>query len=251
MLDLLSLPDSITTGNAVLLAVATMLTSFISGVMGIGGGVMLLGVMAVLLPAAVLIPLHGVVQFASNGFRSLLLVSHIQKSVLLPFVLGSAVGSVFSGSLVIQLPAWAIQFGIAGFIILAVLGKVNVGGAGSAAVAGVISGFLTMLFGATGPFVGGFVRNLNLPRLQHVSTMASMMALQHAIKLSVFGVLGFAFGRYIGLLGLLIGCSMAGTAVGRVVLLSVNEKLFRKLLNLILIILAVRLIWQGTQSLIG
>lgn len=54
--------------TAILIVVA-FLTSALSGVVGMGGGMLLLSVMAACFPPAVLIPLHGAVQFVSNGVR--------------------------------------------------------------------------------------------------------------------------------------------------------------------------------------
>lgn len=56
---------------AVLALVATAcLTSAMTAALGIGGGVLLLAIMSMLLPAAAIIPLHGLVQLGSNANRA-------------------------------------------------------------------------------------------------------------------------------------------------------------------------------------
>lgn len=50
-----------------LLTLTAAFTSFFTTCFGIGGGVMLLGVMAQVLPPQLIIPLHGAVQLGSNA----------------------------------------------------------------------------------------------------------------------------------------------------------------------------------------
>ena len=68
----------------------------------------------------------------------------------------------------------------------------------SAGITGVFSSFLTMFFGGTGPFVATFVKAQGLDRMGHVATHAALMTIQHALKIVVFGFLGFAFAQWIG-----------------------------------------------------
>ena len=250
MIDNFTMPGDISLTALGSLAAVTTLTSFISGVLGIGGGTILLAFMAVLIPPAALIPIHAVVQLGANSFRTLLLAKHVNVSVLLPFVSGSALGSIIGGGLLLQIPSWLMQFAIAGFIIWSVFGKVPAIGRKHIVFAGGFSGFLTMLFGATGPFVSAFVKTLRLPRLEHIGTNSLMMTLQHALKIGVFGILGFKFGDYLLLIVALLVCVVAGTALGRVVLFRINQQSFVKVLNIVLIVLAARLLWSASSTLL-
>ena len=49
------------------LAVAAVVTSFISGVFGMAGGMLLIGFLLVLVPVPVAMGFHGVIQIAANG----------------------------------------------------------------------------------------------------------------------------------------------------------------------------------------
>ena len=66
MLDTL-LPPGMDALVGVALMGISFLGSFITAAFGIGGGVVVLAVLATLLPPAALIPVHGVVQFGSNA----------------------------------------------------------------------------------------------------------------------------------------------------------------------------------------
>jgi uncharacterized membrane protein YfcA len=65
------------------------------------------------------------------------------------------------------------------------------------------------------------------------------------MKIIIFGFLGFAFGPYISLISLMVLTGFLGTLLGRSVVVRVNEKIFRKILNAFLIILALKLIFTS------
>src|SRR5438105_14625127 len=55
-----------------LLAVSALVTSFISGILGMAGGMILMGILLAVLPLPVAMMLHGITQLASNAWRALL-----------------------------------------------------------------------------------------------------------------------------------------------------------------------------------
>ncbi len=248
MPEFVYLPEGISITTAWVMVIATGLTSCLGGMFGAGGGTILLGLLAVLIPPMALVPVHGVVQLGATGFRSLLLLKHIQLSMLAPFILGTSIGSALSGLMFVQLPSWLIQYAIAGFILWSISGIVPTVGRNGIVAAGIFSGFLTMLFGATGTFVSAFIKTMRLPALNHLATQSAMMALQHSLKLLMFGVLGFAFLPYAFLLSMMLISGMIGTSIGRHLLRRIDEDLFRRILNVILGLLALRLIWLATEE---
>ena len=166
----------------------------------------------------------------------------------MPFALGSAIGSSISGVIFLQIPPWLIQYGIAGFIIWSVYARVPSLGRGHIIIAGSVSGFLTMLFGATGPFVGGFIRTFNLAPASHVATQAMLMTLQHLLKIIVFGILGFSFAPYLPLILMMLVGGFAGTLAGRAALFKIDQEKFRSIVKVVLVLLAARLLWIATSS---
>ena len=131
-----------------------------SASIGLGGGVLTLAVMALVLPPTVLLPIHGVVQASSNGFRALLLRPHIRLHVLLPFFGGTSLGVWVGGNLVISLEVWLLQLILALFVLYAtwVPGfRSNRPGNWKFFGCGTGSGVVTMFVGGTGPLVAPFV----------------------------------------------------------------------------------------------
>jgi uncharacterized protein len=231
------------------LLAASFAGSFITVAMGIGGGVLLLSVMASLLPPVALIPVHGVIQLGSNLSRAVILSKHTHWQPVLVFAIGSVLGVALGGAVVIDLPASMIQIGIGCFVIWSVLSKPPAWLSHNPFLVGSIASFLTMFFGATGVFVGNFTKSLNLQRQSFVATHAVLMTLQHFLKVVVFGLLGFAFGPWLLFIALMIASGVLGTLVGRMVLIRIAEKTFRHLLNIILLLISLRLIWIGVVAL--
>ncbi|MDH5531615.1 MAG: sulfite exporter TauE/SafE family protein [Paracoccaceae bacterium] len=232
---------------AAILAVS-FASSFVTVAFGIGGGAVMLAVLAILLPAPAIIPVHGVVQLGSNVGRAALMRSHLHLPLVAPFAFGALIGVALGGTFVVQLSPAAIQVGVGLFILWSILASPPAFMRRSAAVAGGFSSFLTMFFGGTGPFVAAFVKTQGLERMGFVATHATLMTLQHLLKTITFSILGFAFTQWVGLICLLILFGFLGTVVGRQVLMRIDEKRFKIALNIILAVLAARLIYSGAAT---
>lgn len=247
MMDLLfTLPDGLSVIAFWVLMVFSFIASLITVAMGIGGGGLLLAVMASLVPPAALIPVHGVVQLGSNGGRAVMLWRNISWVAVIPgFLIGSLVGSAIGGAVVVELPPNVVQIGVGAFVIYSVFAKPPKWLSRWPWLTGGVSSFLTMFFGATGLFVANYTKSLNLPRHDHVATHAALMTVQHALKVVIFGLLGFAFGSWAVVILALIAAGMAGTLAGRLVLNRISDHGFKRALDMILVLISLRLIWQG------
>lgn len=223
-------------------------SSFITAAFGIGGGAVMLAVLATLLPTPAIIPVHGLVQLGSNVGRAAILLKHLHLDIVAPFAIGALAGIALGSAFIIQLNPPLIQFGVGCFILWSVFANPPAFMRKSAALAGGFSSFLTMFFGGTGPFVAAFVKTLQLDRMGHVATHATLMTIQHLLKTIAFGLLGFAFSQWAGFIALLILFGFAGTLAGRHVLTRIDERRFIFVLNAILTVLALRLIYAGATE---
>ena len=74
------------------------------------------------------------------------------------------------------------------------------------------------------------------------------MCIVHVVKLVAFGLLGVGFGSYVPLIAAMIVTSFIGTWLGRITLDRIPERLFRMVFQVILTVLALRLIWIAVDS---
>ncbi len=243
------LPPDVTLPVALILMAVSFAGSFITISFGIGGGGLMLAVMASLLPPVALVPVHGVVQFGSNAGRTAMMARHIQWHAALWFGLGIVIGIVIGASVVINLPPALVLIGVGLFLIWTVLSKPPAWMRDWPLLTGIVTSILSMFFGASGPFVNTWVKSLDMGRHAHVATTASLLTTQHLLKSLAFGVLGFAYAPWAGLIIALILCGLAGTWTGKRVLNRMTDARFKQALNIILLIIAARLVWQGMTRL--
>jgi uncharacterized membrane protein YfcA len=237
--------------DAGLLVVASLVTSFISAAFGIGGGFTLIALLALLLPPAALIPVHGIVQFGSNAGRVGIMLKDVVWRPVLPFFIGTVIGAALGAMVVVQLPPWAVQLALGIFIIWAVFAKLPPIQQRYILLGGVVSSFLTMFFGATGNFIAAMVKSMNLEPVPHVATHSLMMTFQHFVKVLIFSLIGFQFGPYMILITGMLISGFIGTVIGSRFLSKAGGRYFKPVLNTILFLAATRLIWAGVEGLLA
>jgi len=236
-----------------LLCGVSFLGSFIAAAMGLGGGGLVLATMALFLPPAVLIPVHGTVQLGSNFGRAALLRSHILTGIVPVFLIGTLLGAAIGVQFVIALPIAWLQGVLAVFILYSTWApkfRASRPGRKTFFGLGVVGAFLTMFVGATGSLVAPFAAAASDQRQQVVATHATLMTIQHGLKIVAFGVVGFAFGPYLPLLAGLLACGFAGTYTGRHLLHRLPERAFRIGLKTILTLIALRLLYGAASGLL-
>jgi uncharacterized membrane protein YfcA len=175
------------------LAVVAVVTSFISGIFGMAGGMLLIGFLLVLLPVPVAMVFHGVIQIAANGWRAWLWRHHVKWSVVLQFGAG-AVASLIVFSFFDFVPDKALvllMVGLTPFAALAVPQRIapDVERRGHAFLAGIIGGAMQLVAGITGPLLDIFYVRTGMTRQVNVATKAAAQVLGHLTKVAYFAVL--------------------------------------------------------------
>lgn len=243
------LPASVSLLDACILIATAGFTSLLTGAMGIGGGVLLLAIMAGMVPAAALIPVHGLVQLGSNGNRAWMTRRHIDWQLLRRFALGALGGALLASLIVVQLPLQWIQFSVAAFILYLVWGpkpgRHSLGRAGQL-LAGGFTTLVSMFVGATGPLVAGFIHRHDMDKLTTTATFAGCMSVQHLLKMSVFSAVGFAFWDWLPLVALMVLAGALGSWFGLKLLDRMPAEQFKRVFRWIVTLLALRLLWQAS-----
>ena len=65
----LSFPDDLNWLIYIVIIVTSFVSSFISSIIGFGGGLLMLGVLALFFPGSAIIPLHAIIQLVSNFYK--------------------------------------------------------------------------------------------------------------------------------------------------------------------------------------
>jgi uncharacterized protein len=234
-----------------IILVATLGTAALSSIFGMVGGLILMGVLAVLLPVAQAMVLHGIIQLTSNGYRAYLNRKDIQWAVTIPFLLGGAVAMI-AVVLIDYTPSPVVVFfglGILPFTAFALPKKwaLDITKPVVAPLAGCVVIITNLLAGVGGPILDIFFQDVPFTRHQVVATKAVAQAIGHATKV-VFYTQLLSNQTNLPNLEILLACiliSMLGTTLGKKVLDQMQDANFFKWTQAILLTVGAIYILRG------
>tara|TARA_R110000868_G_scaffold164442_2_gene397079 strand:- start:217 stop:966 length:750 start_codon:yes stop_codon:yes gene_type:complete len=236
---------------AIGLIVLAGLTSLITAAFGAGGGLLLLVVMASIMPMAVVIPVHGLVQLGSNANRAVMTFRHIDYKLLLYFSLGGVIGALLSSQLVMVMPLEMMKIFIALFVLYLLWIKPVSTKPRSHFIDGIyglFTTFLSMFVGASGPLVGSYIYSKGYDKLRFTASFSSCLTLQHSLKAIVYTLVGFSFWQWLPLIAAMIISGTLGTWLGLKLLNKIPPEKFEIGFRLILSFLCMQLMLQALVS---
>ena len=233
-----------------IVGLAALFGSAITAIAGLGGGILLLSVLLQFLDPLEAIPVHAVIQLASNSSRGLILRRDVDWGVvgrfsllLLPAgIMGLLVAGAFPvdvGRVFIAVFALALVWWPQG---LAKLSSYLGGGRRSFIPLGAIAGFLNIPFGVTGPAIAPVFRRELPIRTAMVATFAMAQTFGHLAKIVLFAGDGFAYGNQLGLVTVGVASVLVGTWCGTRVLKRLSEVFFGHLFRVVLTVITLRVL---------
>ena len=233
----------------VIFSLISFITSFITSVASVGGGMIMLASLGQFFSPSVLIPLHALIQVSNNLSRAYLFRKHIIVGLFKKVAIGSAIGSVL-GVLFFSLVPEEIILALIGIFILWMLffkaSLKAVTNNFSDAICGVLAAAVGMVVGANGPVVSAFLATKDIDSKELIATHGAIMVCQHLFKIIAFITI-FQF-LLIDFL-LLIVCTtltgFLGAWVARLFLDKISQKVFDLGLKTLLFALAVTMIIRG------
>jgi len=215
------------------LALATLVTSFISGILGMAGGMILMGILLALLPVPTAMLLHGTTQLASNGWRAWLWRREVVWRVFGGYVGGALLALAAFAILrfVVSKPVSLIAMGLTPFVALALPERLhlNVERRGQPFLCGLVCSAIALMSGVSGPILDVFFVRSKMTRHSVVATKAATQSFSHILKIVYFGSLVSADHGEIEpwLAAIMIALAFAGTSLSRGVLERMNDASFR------------------------
>lgn len=230
----------------VLLASA-FLTSGISAVFGMAGGMILMGILAAVLTLNQAMIYHGVIQMTANFWRALLLRSSIRVGPILYYMLGCIVGWGVAMTIAFQ-PSKELVYLALGLVAFLPRGlrfvrfQLDFSNGPHAALCGVLMMWGQIIAGAAGPVLDIFFVDTALNKEEIIATKAGSQVFSHFMKITYF----YAVTRHLDAsvtlltrsdawnLALCAGFSMFGTSVGKILMKRLSESTFRRSYRLVL-----------------
>jgi uncharacterized membrane protein YfcA len=238
------------------LAAVGFLTAVLSGVAGLGGGTVLIGVFYALgLSPTVAVPLHATVQFTSNLTRTIAFMRHVEWRAAGWFLLTAAPTPFLVAPFVAAANVHVILLLLAGLILVSLVPSKEGGEplkpVPAVLLAGFLNGTLGMLVSATGLFVGRLFLRPEWSKETVIATLAMTQTLGHLLRILGYASVGFAVTAQLDVLAPLLLATVAGTFAGRKLHDFLDETRFRALFRAILVVLSAKLIYDGVTGLLA
>ena len=238
-------------------ALAALVTSVISAVFGMAGGMILMGFYAAQLPVQVAMVLHGVTQLFANGFRAFLLRERIFAPGLVWYGVGSLGSLAFFTwlALVVARPTVFVFMGGIPLVLsfLPYRWTPRFERPGAALACGVLCTGASLLSGVSGPLLDVFFVRAELDRFEVIATKAFTQAVGHVLKIVYFAwlVRGPTLEMNVPwwLYPALIACAYVGTRLGGRILERLTDAHFRLWTGRIVVALSLVYLWKGVSEL--
>ncbi len=221
-----------------ILAVAALLTSIMSAILGMGGGMLLLAVLLSVMSHGEALPTHAAVQIASNGTRVLAFLGNVDRGAFGRFCIGVVPGGMVGMALLWSLgePQESepyLKMLVGAFILMSTFLPAPRSNRASASkwwdfpAIGFGAGTAALTVGAIGPLIAPLFARRNFVKERLIATKALCQLVTHVMKIPAFIFLRkLEFGR-LGIWAIvMIIMVIPGTLIGKRLLKGVSERHF-------------------------
>lgn len=244
---------------AVSILLSVFVTSFISGVIGMGGGSILMGVYLAFFPVEAAMILHGGTQLTANGSRAFFLKKYIRWELMPTY---------FIGIIPVLIAFYLFKFVPSKGLIYILLGSfpfismffrrtnilyLTIEKSFHAFLCGVFITIVQLTAGASGVVLTEFYIHSSLNRKEIVGTESFTQSTAHLTKLLYFMVLMSDWGQMSEIAWyvypLIIVTSIAGTFAGKQILVRLSDLHFKRYAKIIIRGVAVFFFFKGLNEL--
>ncbi|MGF1751909.1 sulfite exporter TauE/SafE family protein [Vibrio cionasavignyae] len=224
-----------------------LLTSMVAAIVGFGGGMLLIAILPFFLSPALIIPIHGLVQLASNSSRMLFSLKHVRWQLLPRFLVGSVVGALMIGYGLSHISMKYVPVAIGLYILLNLWSprfSASVSRYESYYLIGFLQTGLGLVVGATGPLSLSVLTKQLESKDEIIATSSLFMTISHLAKVPVY--LSFTESMFsdLGLIAYMVLGAILGSFIGTKLRLSTKNDYIIKIIKLLLTLLAVKMIGE-------
>jgi len=215
-----------------ILALTIVLSSFISGVFGMAGGMILLGVLLSYFDVASAMILFSIIQFFANGWRAFQWRRYVRWPIVGAYVVGAAVAfaAMYAVKFVPNKMMVYLSLGLMPFAIEALpkAWRPNIEWRGVPFVTGVLTTVIQVLAGVGGLFLDIFFQKSMLDRKTTNATKATVQTLSHIVRIAYFGAVSGMANAPRWLLAPAVALAIAATSLAPFVIERMTDHGFRQ-----------------------
>lgn len=214
------------------LLVSVFLTSTLSGVFGMAGGLVLLGILLAILPVGTAIAVQGAIQIVANGSRAVLSRAFIDWVILGYICLGLLIAGIvlFIVRYTPDLATVCITIGLLPILVWIPKGwlALDASKPHHAILCGILGGGLNLAVGVSGPTVDIFFIRTQMDRRKIIATKAATQVVSHAAKVVFYWNATMVLTPLEwGAIALAAPFAIAGTSAGHWILQRLTDANFR------------------------
>ena len=181
----------ITFAAYIVLALSILLSSFVSGVFGMAGGMILLGVLLNFFDVPSAMILFSIIQFCANGWRAWQWRQYVRWPIFWKYLAGAVISFVAMYTIKFVPDKMMVYFslGLMPFAIEALpkQWRPNIEWRGIPFLTGVLTTVIQVLAGVGGLFLDIFFQKSMLDRKTTNATKATVQSLSHIVRIAYFG----------------------------------------------------------------
>jgi uncharacterized membrane protein YfcA len=237
------------------LLVSVFFTSMLSGIFGMAGGLILLGILLLLLPVGTAIAVQGVIQLIANGSRAFFSRDHIDWRVLGIMTLGllTAAAILFVLRYTPDLATVCITIGLLPILLWIPQSWLSLDASKPhhAFLCGLLGGGINLAVGVAGPTIDMFFIRTPMDRHTIIATKAAAQVVNHAGKILFYwGATASLTGMDWAIVALAAPFAIAGTSAGHWVLQRLTDANFKAWTRLIVTAIGIYYLTRGIFLLI-
>jgi uncharacterized membrane protein YfcA len=182
-----------TLASYVVIGLTILLSSFVSGVFGMAGGMILLGVLLNYFDVASGMILFSIIQLCANGWRAYQWRGYVVWPIFFKYVVGAVIAflAMYSIKFVPNKTMVYLSLGLMPFAIEALPRELrpNIEWRGVPFITGVLTTIIQVLAGVGGLFLDIFFQKSMLDRKTTNATKATVQSLSHVVRIAYFGTI--------------------------------------------------------------
>ncbi|HEY0034190.1 MAG TPA: TSUP family transporter [Devosia sp.] len=238
-----------------ILLVSVFLTSMLSGIFGMAGGLVLLGILLLILPVGTAIAVQGAIQLIANGSRAFFSRAYIDLRVLAIMTAGLlvAAAALFILRYTPDLATVCITVGLLPILLWIPQSwlALDASKPHHAFICGLLGGGINLAVGVAGPTIDMFFIRTPMDRRTIIATKAAAQVVNHAAKIAFYWSATATLAPFEwGAIALAAPFAVLGTSAGHWVLQRLTDANFKRWTRLIVTPIGIYYVARGIFLLI-
>jgi uncharacterized protein len=231
-------------------------TSFLSGLFGMAGGMILVGVLLAYFDVATAMVTFSIIQFVANGWRAVLWWRVVLWRIFFVYVSGAVISFAIMRYVAIVPSKASVYLGLGAlpFLIelLPAAARPNIEWPGVPFLTGVLTTVIQLLTGVGGLFLDIFFQKSTLDRKTTIATKAVTQTFSHVVRAVYFGsFVGIADAVPLWTYAPAIALSIAGTSLAALLLERMTDVGFRQWTRRVIFAVSIVYLVRGVTLLWG